>query len=357
MMSKTGTASGPKTAQAQPGQGVTELSVSGHLMRLEAGTFCIYHTPGGAPADPQTGLPSVRVSEPPARSPASPGQVRITTVDADGWIQTDGGALIRVSGAPAEVLVTIYQERDTAHPAPQLQVLRLAGGVSAQPAAPPPTPAAPPPPTLAPEEAEMSAHIQSRGDVLARFGEWLGERGSGRWIEGFALVPRSGLSPEDLEYQAVLGRGWLSPWVQGGEYCGSRGMALPVLGLKVRLRGDAAGRVALRVQASFVDGTRTGVLGSGDLCEAESLAPLEAFSIEVVPSADRPAAQAQPAKPPAARAKAAGKRVAASAPKAPQPDEPAAEEPAAPAKPPRRSTKTRIPAARVTPPKAPPRRR
>ena len=49
-----------------------------------------------------------------------------------------------------------------------------------------------------------------------------------------------GIAPEDIEYQAVLGRNWLSPWVEGGKFCGSRGMALPLLGLKVRLKGAAA---------------------------------------------------------------------------------------------------------------------
>ncbi len=49
-----------------------------------------------------------------------------------------------------------------------------------------------------------------------------------------------GVAPQDLEYQAVLGRGWLSPWIEGGKFCGSRGMALPLLGLNVRLKGEAA---------------------------------------------------------------------------------------------------------------------
>ena len=68
-------------------------------------------------------------------------------------------------------------------------------------------------------------------------GDWLGEKGSKRWIEGFGIAPTKLLEPKDLEYQAVLGKGWLSPWVEGGQFCGSRGMALPILGLRLRLRG------------------------------------------------------------------------------------------------------------------------
>ena len=87
-------------------------------------------------------------------------------------------------------------------------------------------------------------------------GEWLGEKGSQRWIEGFAVAPTQDILPTDIEYQAVLGRGWLSPWVEGGQFCGSRGMALPVLGLKLRLRGAAADAFDCSYSATFIDGSR-----------------------------------------------------------------------------------------------------
>ena len=76
----------------------------------------------------------------------------------------------------------------------------------------------------------MLAHVQGQGDVGGQLGAWIGERGSKRWIEGFAIAPAGGIPADDIEYQAVLGRGWLSPWVEGGQFCGSRGMALPILG-------------------------------------------------------------------------------------------------------------------------------
>jgi hypothetical protein len=145
--------------------------------------------------------------------------------------------------------------------------------------------------------------VQERGDVGVRFGEWVGERGSKRWIEGFALAPLPGLSPHDLEYQAVLGRGWLSPWVEGGQFCGSRGMALPILGLRVRLRGTAAEQYEVSYAATFVDGSEVGPVAAGEACEAESLAPIEAFQILLK---QRGAEERQPqAKAPETRAVAA----------------------------------------------------
>lgn len=143
------------------------------------------------------------------------------------------------------------------------------------------------PPSLrrppAPERMDLLAHIQTRGDVGARFGDWLGEAGSGAWIEGIAIAAPEGLDPTDLSYQAVLGRGWLSPWVDAGQYCGSRGMALPLLGFRVRLQGEAAKRFDLLCEATFVDGSKVGPLGSDETCEAESLSALESVRITLQP--------------------------------------------------------------------------
>ena len=115
--------------------------------------------------------------------------------------------------------------------------------------------------------------------MLARIGDWIGEPGSQRWIEGFAVAPRREVQIADIEYQAVLGRGWLSPWAEGGQYCGSRGMALPILGLRARLRGAAASTHVLEISATFTDGSKVGPVGGGEPCEADSLAPLEAFQL------------------------------------------------------------------------------
>ena len=323
---------------------ITELKVSGHLMTLDRGVFCLFYAPGSAPPSSSTGLPGVRLSLPPERASQGAGALSISTFREDGWLGgEDSAALIRVTQGPAQVLVTVYQETAGRHEAPRLQVMRLSGGPEQTPAAvtaeaataaaqggeiareargaapADPVQGVPAPPTTAGRaaepgtavptaaagvstaEAEVAAHVQGRGDVLTRLDEWMGERGSQRWIEGFAIAPRQPVTRDDIEYQAVLGRGWLSPWSDGGHYCGSRGMALPILGLRVRLRGPAADKFDLRVSATFVDGTAIGPSDTGEACEAESLAPLEAFHVEVVarpglaapaPDAVAPAAEA-----------------------------------------------------------------
>jgi len=299
---------------------ITELKVSAHLMTLDAGLFCVFNSPGALPPDAATGLPGVRLSAAPA--PAGfDGEVGISGFNTGGWLGgEDGAALVRVVGGPAQVLVTVYQDPDAQHDAPKLQVIRLTEGATEVTAAP--AEDAAPADTAAKADpgrpVEVAAHIYGRGDVGGALGEWMGERGSKRWIEGFGLAPSAGVAPADIEYQAVLGRGWLSPWAEGGQFCGSRGMSLPILGLRARLRGAAASTHTLTVSAAFVDGTEIGPKSDGEACEAPSLSPLEAFQVTLRPLAAAgkkapasPAKAAAPAKSKAAASPGRGKPRAA----------------------------------------------
>lgn len=327
-------ATAPQTAQArQAGNAasrVSELRVSGNLMRLETGLYCIVNKPVPH-ADTHSGLPGVRISPAPGTD-SRPEQVQITSFRDDGWLSGFGdAALVRVQNGPAHVLVTIYQAPNHPEAAPNIQVIKLLDSApplvgaalapqsfAIQPHGSAHVSAAPAGGTAAaagPRVMDMVAHIQGLGDVGAIMGERLGEVSSKRWIEGFAIAPTHDVAPADIEYQAVLGRGWLSPWVEGGEFCGSRGMALPVLGLRVRLRGDAARDFECTYAATFTDGTEAGPVPSGASCESESLAPLESF--QVVIRRRNPIATPTPATPePEA---AAPKAKAASAKPAPKP--------------------------------------
>jgi len=267
----------------QPGAGISrvqELKVSGHLMTLDPGLFCVSQVAGSAPPDAMSGLPGVRLSLPPGPG-SRPEGVRISTFRDDGWLEgRDGAALVRVMGGPAHLLVTIYQAPNaTPDMAPRLQVMRLGSDPGDAAAAAQPVVGR----SAVPEDAELLVHIQRTGDVGVKFGEWAGNKGSGQWIEGFGLIPRTGIATTDIEYQAVLGRGWLSPWIEGGKFCGSRGMALPLLGVKIRLLGEAAKTHRCSYSGSFVDGTSIGPVPGGETCEAPSLAALEALQVVVEP--------------------------------------------------------------------------
>ena len=59
-------------------------------------------------------------------------------------------------------------------------------------------------------DAEVIAHVQRTCDVPAKIGEWIGRPGS---CGSRGLVCR--LTPADIEDQAVPGRVWMSPWIEG----------------------------------------------------------------------------------------------------------------------------------------------
>ena len=121
----------PPAAQAAPQESaaqhrVAELKVSGHLMTLDTGLFCVFQAPGSPAANERSGLPGVRISLPPGPA-GRPDAVSISTFRDDGWMNgSDTAALIRVAEGPAQVLVTVYQA-PAAPPdtAPRLQVMRL----------------------------------------------------------------------------------------------------------------------------------------------------------------------------------------------------------------------------------------
>ncbi len=272
------------TGSAPSGKGgaqVQELKVTGHLMALPPGLFCFVNelNPGAAM---HNGMPGVRVSPPPIGGQ----NVEISGFRADGWLSAEGDAvLVRIKNQPAQVLVTIYQLANVPDASPRLQVRQLLGEAHIAANAPPAPAAnaAPPEPPASQSPADVMAHIQSRGDVGTQFGEWLGEKGSQNWVEGFSIAAPEGIAPHDLTYQAVLGRGWLSPWVDAGQYCGSRGMALPLLGLRIRLSGEAAEQYEISYSATFIGGASCGPVGNDETCEAETLAPLESFQVVLTP--------------------------------------------------------------------------
>jgi Clostridial hydrophobic W len=311
-VAKAKQAAQPASQPPEASNRVAELQVSAHLMTLETGLFCVFQTPGSPQSDPATGLPGVRITPAPGLA-GRPEAVSVSTFREDGWLNGTA-ALVRVTDGSAQILVTIYQHKGL-DAAPRLQVLRLSGepDAASEPAVAPKAPAAGNAPAADPAapvaNPDVMAHIQRMGDVGCSLGEWLGLKGSRQWVEGFGLAPLDGIAAEDLEYQAVLGRNWLSPWVEAGKFCGSRGMALPLLGLKVRLKGPAAKTLECSYSATFVDGTEVGPVSAGDACEADSLAALESFQIVIHPrgSKQAPASAGSVPKAAAPRKPAGGK--------------------------------------------------
>ncbi|OYX70560.1 MAG: hypothetical protein B7Y95_15260 [Rhizobiales bacterium 32-66-11] len=115
----------------------------------------------------------------------------------------------------------------------------------------------------------LEADLARRGDVRVGSGEWLGGPAAPLPIEGVAVagVPSS----LGLEYQVRSGARkvqW-SPWVPAGSFAGSRGRAMPLLGIRFRLGSSGA---ELRAEALFLgspvvsrSGSEVELVGLSDL--------------------------------------------------------------------------------------------
>jgi hypothetical protein len=249
---------GPKATG--PDQG---LSVANRLIRLTPGLFSLSLESGPY----ANGRQGARVSLP-SRPADRPEFVSVNPFRADGWLTSDGEpTLIRVADRDAEVLVTLCWAATHGAAAPALRLTRLDDGTG----------------TAAGEVAEIVAHIGEIGDVSGRMGQWTGSRGNGRAIEGFSLIPGSPISSEDIEIRAILGRDSLSPWLPGGRFRGSRGLALPMRGFCRGLCPPAAMHHHLRILARFIEGAEVEQEGTDVLCASPGLAPLEAFQVTVLP--------------------------------------------------------------------------
>ena len=125
-------------------------------------------------------------------------------------------------------------------------------------------------------------HIQNVGDVGGINGPWFGFRGEGRAIEGFTLSPADNYLAQHLEYCALQRNVPPSEWCRAGEFCGSRGLNSPILGIRVRVGGPRSHLYECRYAALCIDGTTAGPCQNGELCASDTSAPLEALNISVI---------------------------------------------------------------------------
>ena len=215
----------------------------------------------------------------------APATAHISALSENDFLIPGGpSAFVRVVGTgTAPVLMTVYRLENTPSPEVRVRLLGQEASLPLEPATPPQAA------EQAAHGARLLTHVEGQGDRFVPLGEWAGERGSGRAIEGFAVQPGAGLSASDVEYQAALGLEWDTPWFAPDEFCGSRGMALPLIGVRVRTLGTAASHTVCRVWASFVGRGERGPFVQGALCACDG-AVLEALRIEFGPPDGAPKA-------------------------------------------------------------------
>jgi hypothetical protein len=148
------------------------------------------------------------------------------------------------------------------------------------------SPAAEPPPPPSPNGLRLRivAHIRNRGDLAFVDVPWAGRVGQGMWIEAFAVTPLERITPADIEYRGLTASGFETPWVSGGETCGTYAKADPLVAFAARLRPRSAGPdYRCEYGGTFRSGAIVEAVKDGALCRSTAKNdPLEGIQVRIM---------------------------------------------------------------------------
>lgn len=297
-------------ASAQATQS-NQIKATAQTLTLAPGFYSLMVTAGGGAAAPgELPLPSVQL----AAAPNSAAGVTVEMISSvpGNWLAKPGDTIIiKVAGGTTTLILNSYKHIDRTNALLSLQFARIddapAANTQSSVAAPVATPIAAAlmtapaaasvaaPAALASAQVavmpaaahaprtEILAHVQRHGDLRFADTNWAGAIGQKLWIEAFSITPVEGLSPEDIEYKGLTAHGWETPWIAGGNMCGSRGLGTPLIGFSIRLRGAAAERFECLYEGAFVSGYRSPAGQNGSPCRSDAIGdPLEGILLRLV---------------------------------------------------------------------------
>ena len=130
---------------------------------------------------------------------------------------------------------------------------------------------------------QIAAHIRARGDMTFADVPWAGRVAPGLWIESFSVRPLKRLDAQDIEYKGLTGSGFETPWLTDDKMCGTKGMAVPLVGFAARLKASAAtAGYDCEYSGYFQSGVTVGPLRNGAPCRSTvANDPLEGIQVRL----------------------------------------------------------------------------
>lgn len=113
---------------------------------------------------------------------------------------------------------------------------------------------------------EVLAHIQFDGDVRGGPGDFVGVRGTGQGVEGFAITLEPGTRGLGLRYRADIRGQGDTGWVAGGAFVGSRGQGRALEGFRIELTGECLADYDVLYMGYIAGGGDTEWLANGEYC-------------------------------------------------------------------------------------------
>lgn len=289
--------------QPMPIEGASgALAASTRLLTLSQGVYRFSVAPGspiGIGKAEHLSLPAVYIAVAPT-TPAKAASLVAGPSTKGTWLSEAGHLVFaRVTDDTAKLLMTSIPAADGEELTIEIdRVDETAAAPAATPrrkrAAPPIEPVIEPaiplaaqaaaPLTRKPLRLQIIAHMRNRGDVTFIDVPWAGRVGAGLWMEAFEIRPLEGLAPADIEYRGLTGSGFETAWVAGGESCGTRGKADPLVAFAARLKpGRAEPRYDFEYSGYFRSGALVGPIRNGAPCRSTVKDdPLEGIQLRIV---------------------------------------------------------------------------
>ncbi|MEO0338387.1 MAG: hypothetical protein AAF242_04160 [Bacteroidota bacterium] len=132
----------------------------------------------------------------------------------------------------------------------------------------------------------ITVHLQNRGDLHFKEGDLAGTRGQARRLEGFQVQMTDAPEGLEIEYMAHIANLGDTPWNEAGIFVGTRGKALALEGIAIRLKGPLAPKynVKYKVHMAGIGDSRWTI--NGAYCGTRGQARrIEAIIVDVQPKA------------------------------------------------------------------------
>ena len=233
-----------------------QLDVAAQRVSFGAGLYLITLTGVGARKADGLALPCVRI-DPVPPTPERPGRAFLASLSEGQWLNSSTqSAFLRIEGGSANLILTTYNVVGDA-PSPKVRIRLVKDADEAANVIAAPAPKRPELMPVGPAEdtlpLTLMVHCAGIGDVTVPGGQWAGAADPALAIEAFSVAPEKLEGDVSLEYQSIMGVDWSSPWVNSPELSGSRGLALPLFGLRSRFVGADEGAYELVVWARSGD--------------------------------------------------------------------------------------------------------
>lgn len=251
------------------------LSSAQHLqevLRFSAGTFAVINL-----SEDDAFMPAGHAANDVTLTHMNPSEfhVEIYGLGPGGLLRAGGEtALVRVRTDGIRLLLS-YRSSQAGGSKPNIVIRKLSGSSAAQYSLPSikiRTPAV---------IGDVLVSMQGRGDICAKFGDWLKDESASQSIEGFSISLPNNLAATDIMYKAILGATWESPWHFADEYCGTRGIDFPICGVKIKLSARAAAMYQLSYSAQFLGGLVIGPIPPGESCACADYRHMTGLKIEM----------------------------------------------------------------------------